>query len=73
MHGEGKKMKGDRAKGRGGRENVFEFYVLLETRYSPRMGLNELQGAGRYAPFTVTVLTALFIYLFQLKDSLVVF
>ena len=34
MHGEGKKMKVSRAKGRGGLEKFFEFYALLATHFS---------------------------------------
>ena len=34
MHGQGKKTRGSRAKGRGGLENFFEFYSLLETGFS---------------------------------------
>ena len=36
MHGEGKKMKGSRAKGRGALEEIFEFYALLATGFSLR-------------------------------------
>ena len=39
MQGEGKKMKESRAKGRGGLENIFEFYALLATRFSLRLWL----------------------------------
>ena len=39
MHGEGKKMKGSRAKGRGGFEKNFECYALLATRFSLRLWL----------------------------------
>ena len=34
MHGEGKKRKGSRAKGRGGLEKGFEFYELLAAIFS---------------------------------------
>ena len=37
MHGEGWKRKGSRAKGRSG--FFFEFYALLATRFSLRLGL----------------------------------
>ena len=39
MYGEGKKMKGSRAKGRGGLEKFFEFYALLAMRFSLRLWL----------------------------------
>ena len=39
MHGEEKKRKGSRAKGRGGLEKLFQFYVLLATRFSLRLQL----------------------------------
>ena len=39
MHGEEKKRKESRAKGRGGLEKLFEFYVLLATRFSLRLRL----------------------------------
>ena len=39
MHGEGKKMKGSRAKQRGGLENIFEFCALLATHFFLRLWL----------------------------------
>ena len=39
MHGEEKKRKGSGAKGRGGLEKLFEFHVLLATRFSLRLRL----------------------------------
>ena len=39
MHGEEKKRKGSRAKGRGGLEKLFQFYVLLATRFPLRLRL----------------------------------
>ena len=46
MHGEEKKRKGRRAKGRGGLEKIFEFYALLTTRFSLRLRLVR-RGEGR--------------------------
>ena len=43
---EKKRKKGSRAKGRGGLENFFEFYVLLATRFSLRLRLVR-RGEGR--------------------------
>ena len=39
MHGEGKKRKRNRAKGRGGLEKLFEFYALLAARFALRLRL----------------------------------
>ena len=47
MHGEEKKRKGSRAKGRGGLEKLFEFYVLLATRFSLRLRLVRRQEGRR--------------------------
>ena len=42
MHAKGKKMKRSRAKKRSGLDFFFEFYALLATCFSRRMGLDEL-------------------------------
>ena len=39
MHGEGKEMKGSRAKERGVLEKISEFYALLAKRFSLRQWL----------------------------------
>ena len=73
MHGEGKKMKGSRAKGRRGLEKIFEFYALLAARFSLRLWLVRRRGGRRYAPTSVTVLTALTIHLFNVEIIFVAF
>ena len=67
MHGEGKKMKGSRAKGRAGLEKMFDFYALLATLFSLRIWLVRRRGGRGYAPTRVTVLTALTIHLFNVQ------
>ena len=71
MHGEGKKRKGSRAKGRGGLENFFEFYALLVTRFSLRLWPVRRQEGRGYGPTSVTEFTALTIHIFLLKTFFV--
>ena len=73
MHGEGKKTKGSRAKGRGGLENIFEFYALLATCFSSRLWRVRRQEVRCCAPTCVTVLTALTIHLFNVEKIFVAF
>ena len=73
MHREGKKLKGSRAKGRGGLEKRFEFYALLATRFSLHLWLVRRQGGRRYAPTSVAVLTALTIHLFDVERFFIAF
>ena len=73
MHGEGKKTKGSRAKGRGGLEKIFEFYALLATRFSSRLWRVRRREVRCYAPTCVTVLTAFTIHLFNVEKIFVAF
>ena len=73
MHGEGNKRKGSRAKERGGLENIFKFCVLLATLFSLRLWLVSRQAGPYYASTTVTVLTALTIHLFDVRNIYVAF
>ena len=62
-----KKATGWDARGRCELRNFFEFYALLATQFSLRLWLFRLRGGQRYAPRSVTVLTALTIHLFDVK------
>ena len=73
MHGEGKKMKGSRGKGRGGLGNMFEFYALLATGFSLCYWRVRRRGGWRYVRTSVTVLTALTIHLLRSKNISVAF
>ena len=66
-------MEGSRAKGRGGLENVFEFYALRATVSSLRVWRVRRCGGRRYAPTSITVLTALTIHLFKVENISIVF
>ena len=65
MHAEGAKRKGSRAKGRGGLENIFEFYALLGTGFSLRYWRVRRREGCFYGHTRVTVLTALSIHLYS--------
>ena len=73
MHGEGKKRKRSRAKGRGGLEKLLEFYALLATGFSLRCWRVSRCAGSRYIRTSVTVLTALTIHLFKSKKISVAF
>ena len=73
MHGEGKKMKGSRVKGRSGLEKILVFYALLAKCFSLRLRLVRRRGVQRYAPTSVTLLTVLIIHLFDVKTVFVAF
>ena len=62
MHGEGKKRKRSRAKGRGGLETIFEFYALLAAGFSLRFWRVRRHAGWRYVCTSVTVPTALIIH-----------
>ena len=63
-----KKATGWDARGRGELRKYFEFYALLATRFSLRLWRARLREGRRYAPTTVTVVTALTIHLFKVKN-----
>ena len=73
MHGERKKMRGSRAKGRGGLENFFDFYALLATGFSLHYWRVRQRGGRPYVPTRITVLTALTVHLFKSEKCSVAF
>ena len=68
-----KKSTGSDARGRGQLRKYFEFYALLASRFSLRLWRVRLREGRRYAPTTVSVLTALTIHLFKVKIFSVAF
>ena len=68
-----KKATGWDARGRGELRKYFEFYALLATLSHLRLWRVRLREGPRYAPTTVTALTALSIHLFKVKTSSVAF
>ena len=68
-----KKATGWDARGRGEPGKYFEFYALPATRFSLRLWRVTLPDGRRYAPTTVTVLTALSIHLLRVKNFSVAF
>ena len=59
--------------GRNVLENFFEFYALLATSFSLTIWQAQQQGARRYVRTFITVLTALTIHLFKVKNIFVAF
>ena len=68
-----KKAAGGNLRGHGELWKSFEFYALLATSFSLRLWLVRKRGGRRYAPTSVTVLTALTIHLFKVETFSVVF
>ena len=54
--------------GRNVLENFFQFYALLATSFSLTIGHAQQRGARRYVRTLITVLTALTIHLFHVKN-----
>ena len=54
-------------------QNVFEFYALLATSFSLTIRHAQQRGARRYACTLITVLTALTIHLFKVKNLFIAF
>ena len=68
MHGERKKTKVSRAKGRGSLENTSEFYALRAMHFASRLRRVRRQELWCYAPTCVTVLTALTMHLSNVEN-----
>ena len=52
------------------RNGFFDFYALLQTRFSLRRRVTGQRGTRHYVSISVTVLTALNIHLFQVEKFL---
>ena len=65
-------MERNKKKAAGGNVKV-ESYALLATRFSLRLWLVRRRGGRRYAPTSVTVLTALTFHLFKVDKFSVAF
>ena len=68
-----KKATGWDARGRGELRKNFKLDALLATRFSLHLWRVRLREGRRYAPRTVTMLTALTIHLFKVKKLSVAF
>ena len=60
-------------RGRGVVRKFFEFYALLASHFFLRLWLVRQRGGRRYAPTSVTVLTASTIHVFKVEKNFVSF